>query len=494
MISKNILSKDFIARMTVFSDSLYIRAAQEFVLYYAKLFRFSELDLHKIELITEEAVVNVIENSFEKDEYGSFDIKVSYKPGAFIITIEDQGIPSSAELLEKKETSALGLLLMRNLTDEFNLINLGRGGKKTELIKYLPETSIEELLTREEKEQNLAAETAVSSDVPTMRLVRPDDAPMLSRLAYRVYGYTYSSAFYYPEKIKELIETGLLTSVVSVNKEQEIVGNLSLFFEHKGAPVADSGAAMVDPRYRGHSLFKISKRFLSDYATENNMYGIYSEAVTIHSFTQQGNISLGAKETGIMLAFAGENLTFKKINNDKKSEQRQAVVLYYLKTNQEPQRTVHLSEKFCPILSKVYTNLALDREIIMIKDDENPEANHATSIINTAVKPDLNIAVISILQMGNDAVGMITRQLRELCLKKIETIYVEIPMDIPFAAVVSRELNKSGFMLSGIVPELRNGDILKMQYLNNVYVDPAKIVIASPLATALLTEIMKDYQ
>ncbi|MDO8899666.1 MAG: ATP-binding protein, partial [Bacteroidales bacterium] len=108
MISKNILSKDFIARMTVFSDSLYIRAAQEFVLYYAKLFRFSELELHKIELITEEAVVNVIENSFEKDEYGSFDIKVSYKPGAFIITIEDQGIPSSAELLEKKETSALG--------------------------------------------------------------------------------------------------------------------------------------------------------------------------------------------------------------------------------------------------------------------------------------------------------------------------------------------------------------------------------------------------
>lgn len=494
MIPNKALAREFIARLSVYSDPIYIKVAQEFVLYFARMFRFGETDLKKLELATEEAMLNTIENSFEQDEYGSFDVLVGYKPGAFVISIEDQGIPADTLLLEKKENAALGLLLMRNLADEFNIINLGRGGKRTELVKYLPETSIAEILSAEQTNISLEKEADIASDVPTKRLVRLEDASLISRLAYRVYGYTYSSVFYFPEKIRELIENGLLVSVVSVNSEGDIVGNLSLFYEHKGAPVADSGAAMVDPRYRGHSLFKESKKFLRSYAIETGMYGIYSEAVTIHSFTQQGNISLGAKETGIMLAYASENITFKKINNDKKSEQRQAVVLYYLKTNQEPHRKVYLNEKFYPVLSRVYTNLGLDREVVMISDSEKPAAKTDQSVINTAIKPDLNIAVMMINEIGADAVAVITRQLRELCLKKIETIYLEISVNEPFAAVIIRELNRAGFLLSGIIPELRNGDVLKMQYLNNVYVDPAKIVIASQLASELLAEIMKDYQ
>ncbi len=494
MLSKKLLSKEYIAKLSIYSDKLYIRSAQEFVLFYAKLFKFTESDLTKLELVTEEAVLNAIENSFEDDELGSLDVKVGYKPGAFIISIEDQGIPSDEDQLDKKESAALGLLLMRNLADEFNIINLGRGGKKMELVKYLPETSIADMLAAEDKNRSQDEETTAATDVPTLRLIQPADASMLSRLAYRVYGYTYASVFYFPEKIRELIENGLLTSVVSINSDNEIVGNLSLFFEYKGARVADSGAAMVDPRYRGHSIFKESKKFLHTYAHSNNMYGIYSEAVTIHSFTQQGNISLGAKETGIMLAYASENLTFKKINNDKKSEQRQAVVLFYLKTNQEPHRKVYLNEKFYPLLQMIYKHVGIDREVIMVADNESPVVLQGLSVINTAIKPDLNIAVIMINQMGMDAIALVTRQLRELCLKKIETIYLEIPLGLPYAAVMAREMNKVGFMLSGIIPELRDGDILKMQYLNNVYVDPAKIVIASEITRELLTVIMQDYR
>ncbi|HQO50467.1 MAG TPA: hypothetical protein PK939_08555, partial [Bacteroidales bacterium] len=114
--------------------------------------------------------------------------------------------------------------------------------------------------------------------------------------------------------------------------------------------------------------------------------------------------------------------------------------------------------------------------------------------VTTVVKPDLNIAVIMILQHGADVIPLVAQQLRELCLKKIETIYLEIPVDEAYAAVVAREMNKRGFMLSGIIPELRNGDILKMQYLNNVYVNPDKIVMASPLHKEILGVIMQDYQ
>lgn len=492
-IPAKILHGAYIARITLFADKLYIRSAQEFVLYFARFFGFDERDLTKLELATEEAVLSTIENSFEEGDSGSFDVKVGYRPGAFVISIEDQGLPADAERLEKQENSALGMLLMRNLTDEFNIVNLGREGKRIELVKYIQDTSIAELLSTEEI--NGKTDTAdVAEDRPTMRLIRPEDAPMLARLAYRVYGYTYASVFYYPDKLRELIENGLINSVVSINNEGEIVGNLSLFFEHQGAKVADSGAAMIDPRYRGHSLFKESKKFLQKYAEQNGMYGIYSEAVTIHPFTQQGNMSLGAKETGIMLAYASENLTFKKINNDKKSEQRQAVALFYLKTNKEPRRKVFLNEKFFPLLKMLIEHNELDRELIMISDNQTPMAEREQASVTTIVKPDLNIAVIMILQHGADVIPLVAQQLRELCLKKIETIYLEIPVDEAYATVVAREMNKKGFMLSGIIPELRNGDILKMQYLNNVYVNPDKIVIASPLHKEILGVIMQDYQ
>jgi serine/threonine-protein kinase RsbW len=165
-----------------------------------------------------------------------------------------------------------------------------------------------------------------------------------------------------------------------------------------------------------------------------------------------------------------------------------------MKVKKLPHRKVFLNEKFYPLLKMIYDHVGLDREIILVGNSENPAVPEGLSVVNTTVKPDLNIAVIMVHQLGSDAVALVSRQLRELCLKKIETIYLEMPLGLPYSAVMAMEMNKVGFMLSGIIPELRDGDVLKMQYLNNVYVDPAKIVIASDLTKQLLSVIMQDYR
>lgn len=492
MINKKILQSDFIAKLTILSDEIFIPQVQEFVLFYARIFNFTGARLKKIELVTEEAVLNTIQNTFGEEELGNIDIKIKYQPQRFIISIEDKGIPVDFTRLENEEQSALGIKLMKNLADEFRFVNLGKEGKRIELVHVLPMEETEKLfpITVSEKTDEQVIQ---ATDRPTIRLVSPDDAKMIARLAYRVYGYSYFSIFYIPEKIHELIESGLMVSAVAVNQNNEIVGNLSLFFETAGGRVADSGAAMVDPRYRGHNLFKDMKIFLREYASRNQMYGIYSEAVTIHTFTQQGNITLGAKETGIMLAYVMEKLRFKKINNDQLLDQRQAVVLYYLKTSQEPHRQVFITKRFYPLIKKVYDNLGLQREVVMVESDSGYTAIDENSVVSTHMKPDFNIAVISLSVIGQDAFNLVKQQLREFCLNKVETIYVEIPVDTPGSAVLAHRLSGIGFMLSGIVPEFRNGDYLKMQYLNNVRVDPAKINIASELGKELLGEIMKEY-
>lgn len=492
MLNRRFLEKECLAKISILSDKEFIGQAQSFVLSYAKYFNFSKKELLQIELIVEEALLSTISNAFSGDLLDTIDILIRYRPGKFIIAIEDKGLPVDIKMLESADNSYMSIMLLKNIADEFMFSNLGRSGKRLELIKYISDVSILEELAKAESSETVEA-VSPEEDAPIIRLLSPDEVTLLSRLAFKSYGYTYISIFYYPDKIKELLEAGLLVSAVSVNKSGEIVGTLSLVFDKAGDKVADSGAAMVDPRYRGHNLFKNMKIHLRDYAIQTGMYGLYSEAVTIHSFTQMGNNSLGARETGIMLAFIAESITFKKISKEQDA-QRQSVVLYYLKTNQEPHRRVYMNSKFADIIRKIYANVELDREIIEVGADNMLAPSTESTIYTAIVKSDLNIAYIRIETIGADAFGIIAAQLRQFCLKKIETIYLEFPMSEPYTAELMDRANEIGFMFSGIVPEFNNGDVMKMQYLNNVIIDPSQINLSGELSKEILTIIMQDYK
>ena len=52
--------------------------------------------------------------------------------------------------------------------------------------------------------------------------MRPDEGAALARCFYRVYGYSYGEFLYYPEKVRELLESGLQTSLAAVTPAGEI--------------------------------------------------------------------------------------------------------------------------------------------------------------------------------------------------------------------------------------------------------------------------------
>jgi len=45
-----------------------------------------------------------------------------------------------------------------------------------------------------------------------------------------------------------------------------------------------------------------------------------------------------------------------------------------------------------------------------------------------------------------------------------------------------------------VIPELKDGDILKLQYLNNVLFDPSKVTVVSDTAKQLLGFISRQYE
>lgn len=91
--------------------------------------QFDAASLHKIEVASEEALVNIIEHGYQ-DVPGSIEIMVERGEKAVAITIRDQG-PSFNPLqrditfdrmagLDEREIGGLGILFMREYMDEMH--------------------------------------------------------------------------------------------------------------------------------------------------------------------------------------------------------------------------------------------------------------------------------------------------------------------------------------------------------------------------------------
>ncbi len=96
----------------------------------------SEPESRKLQLVTEEACLNVIEHAFDPEEAGQYEVIIERPAGQVVIAVEDQGLPFDFTKFKPDDDAGLGMLLMRAFVDEIKFLNIGRGGKRVELIKH----------------------------------------------------------------------------------------------------------------------------------------------------------------------------------------------------------------------------------------------------------------------------------------------------------------------------------------------------------------------
>src|SRR5215208_3374382 len=242
-----------IARVTISADAALLPPVIEFVRQMTR--RLGLREAEHVGQAVELVCMNVIEHAFGPEEEGNLDVQVLRRAGLVVVAIEDQGLPFDYKRLQDGEDRTVLEILHRSF-DETRFINLGRRGNRVELLKHLPHTDVRDHLPEEEHRRTMEA-TAAHEDVPLeIRMMRPDESFELSRCVYRSYGYSYDWDYiYYPDRIRELQENGLMISCVAVTPEGEFVGHLAITVERPGSRVGESGQAVVDPRYRGHHLF-----------------------------------------------------------------------------------------------------------------------------------------------------------------------------------------------------------------------------------------------
>ncbi len=113
--------------------------------------------------------------------------------------------------------------------------------------------------------------------------------------------------------------------------------------------------------------------------------------------------------------------------------------------------------------------------------------------IDVHVREDHNQAIMSVETFGREFIETIRDQLHRFCEQQRECIYVDLPLVDPATAHLGDELDEMGFFFGGIFPNLRgNGDVLRLQFLNNVNVHIEDIQVASDLGRRLLDYIQQS--
>jgi serine/threonine-protein kinase RsbW len=80
---------------------------------------------------------------------------------------------------------------------------------------------------------------------------------------------------------------------------------------------------------------------------------------------------------------------------------------------------------------------------------------------------------------GADLREFVLVRLRELCQQRVDCIYVDLPLSHPAVEEAGSRLDELGFFFGGVLPELRDGDVLRLQFLNEVDIRPEDVQTGS---------------
>lgn len=460
---------------------------------------FGKMDIAKIELGLEEAIVNILNTAFLPGEDTNYEIVLQPQTTGIKIILKEKGIPFDPNQVEEykpeniKETlseKGLGIFLMQQFVDEVSFINLGKEGKETHLFKHFNNRSVEKMMSSEEIDK--AKEAIKEEPLPRnsvefkVRGILEKEAIEISKCAYSSYGYTYiNEDIYFPDRIWKQNQTGELISVVSVTNEGHIMGHNALEIEERDPMFPQLGMAFVMPRYQGQGCMKKMIEKLLELGIEEGFTGIYARGITAHPYSQKGLVKYGMKETALLLS-SGPGREYKGIIEGK--TQRESVVLLSLYLRKIEHPTLYVPDHHKLMIEKIYENFDIKVKFgkaptVKTPDNQLPVTTVTTEHIN-------QVAHIVVKEYGVNFKEEIKHTLRSLCIDRFETIYLHLKMDNPQILLHFDKLEKMGFFFAGIMSASDGKDELLLQYLNNYRIDYEKVTTATEMGQSIKDYIM----
>lgn len=492
--------------LTLPADARLARLAQDYVRGLADLAGLAAEQAEALALAVWEACKNSLEHAFDEDDFGTFRLVAELTPATLTLSLHDRGLPF-CQIPEEGEAPpgpegpipacfpGRGLYLRQDCADEVRWINHGVEGNELRLTKYLTGVCLIEPPSGETG--GAPREPVVPGGSPpyTIRLLAPGDAMRVAQLMYRVYGYSYSNEdFYYPERLDHNLETGRHVGVVAVAGNGEIVGHVGVE-RHDLGPLAELGQLAVAPAHRGHGLRRLMGDRLQEEIQRLGLTGLFGEAVTLHTISQEGSESRGLHVTAIKLldweARFKRPQTIPGVGPGKGESapgpQRETMVFYF-KYLAPPARTaICAPSRHRRMLGKIYENLEVPVEFL--------EPSGPTGPGRLAVHYDqaTGAGTIQVNRIGIDTFPEICQARRDLIdMVGAAVIGLHLPLAQGATPFLCEAAEAKGFRFSGVLPHFApDGDFLHLQFLNTE-LEVEHIHLFSPFARELLAYILAE--
>ena len=476
---------DFKRRLTISVpvDVIYIPFVCDFVRRASVMAGFDESDAGKIELAVEEAASNVISHGFAMGEEESFEVIAEPSSLGIKIILKEMGEPFDPSQIPQYDPEVLrtdlsgrglGVYLMRKVMDEVSFHNLGRGGKETHLFKYFgaafPGPEGPDAVSRESETKEAVSEAPGGTVSYTIRRMVLEEAVEVSRCAYSSYSYSYAiDDIYFPDRVRELNESGKLISHVAVTDGGEIVGHGGLKTGDQHG-VAECGVIFVKPKFRGQGCMNSLMKALIGDGRRKGLSGLSAQAVTSHPFSQKALYKFGFRDCCLLLSRA-DPMKFRQISTGK--DKRESLICSFLYLTRPSGKMIFPPARHSEMIIALYEELGAP-PLSAVRDIGLPEND---SSLRVTTDP-YNAATIEILEYGRNAVSEVKKNLRALCVDRIETVYLHLDLGSPLTGRLAAEFEDLGFFFAGINPGMGK-DTLVLQYLNNLQMDYDSLQLAS---------------
>ena len=457
----------------------------------ADLLGLSAADQSRLRAIVQEVAEAVVQESFETSADLDLSLRVDRRAGGLAVVLRDHGAPSG--FANGNYPPRIADLIRLGFADSLETHNEGRAGNRTQLTKALRYASVGEDEHFQASTRAHEPDSLNDPDSIEVRPMSPDDVIGVARLFYRCYGYSnyYAPVIYEPDHLAELVAADRHFATIAVTPAGRVVAHVASEIASPDAVTSKIGLLAVDPDYRGMHLSAKTGLVHIQRLLARGMVGQFSEGVTIHNRSQKAALAAGGHEVGMLLAAQRPSLDMKGFEGE--PDLRRAVMMLYAGLGQAAERRAHLPPEYLEVAERIYSEANLPRRVEGRYRRSDPQLPPRTEF-RQYLKQESGVAFLTVLSYGSDFLTSMQEQLQSLRLNRFDLILVFLRLDDPLTGQLGSGLHELGLSFAGIYPEYDDGDVLVLQSLNNVEIDPDAIAVASPLGEYLRDFVVADYR
>lgn len=441
----------------------------------------------ELEALLSEALVAIVDDSFEGADEIDIVIVASHEPGQIDIVVHQYGAPSS--YVTGGLPPRLQALLTMGYADSVMFVSDGVHGSELRISRSLSRGG----LVADAgfvNETEAAEEQLVDPDALVLRQITSDDVVEVARLYFRTYGYTKigSPWIYEPDVFRHKLEESLHEAVVAVTPSGRVVGHGGLLRSSASSLSGWGGPLAVEPAYRQYGLSNKLVAAFVPVMVALGLRGLFSEAVTAHPASQKAISKIGATEVGLVLGRQPAAVEF--LGFDGPSGFRRAVMVMYVPFGESVSATVHAPPRYQEFIERIYEKSGITREV---KSDLGriPDDLPAESRFTTELTAETKFAQIHVDSYGTDFLAALQGLIRQLEHSRFEVITVRLPLSDPLTTYFGAGLGELGLSFNGVFPEQDNGDELVLGICFELQ-DPETIATASEWGDVVKSYVLND--